>query len=117
MRAWIAIALVLSVGACESEQPQSIVPIYDTAPVETRTIEVTVEADGVIEPEITVEVKSKASGEVLAMHAETGDVVEADFLLVEIDQRSPRNRFAQAEADLFAAIARRVIADTQMQRA
>ncbi len=108
---------MLLVGACEPEPLKSLAPLYDTAPVETRTIEVTVDAAGVIEPEITVEVKSKASGEVLAMHAETGDVVDAGSLLVEIDQRTPRNRFAQAEADLVAAKARRVIADTQMQRA
>jgi len=116
MRPWIAIALVLSVGACESEQPDSVAPIYDTAPIETRAIEVTVEAAGVIEPEITVEVKSKASGEILAIHAETGDVVEADFLLVEIDQRTPRNRLAEAEASLVAARARRTIAESQMER-
>jgi len=108
---------VLLFGACESEPLKSLAPLYDTAPVETRTIEVTVDAAGVIEPEITVEVKSKASGEILAMHAETGDVVDAGSLLVEIDQRTPRNRFAQAEAGLVAAKARRVIADTQMQRA
>jgi HlyD family secretion protein len=70
----------------------------------------------VIEPEVTVEVKSKASGEILAVHAETGDVVDAGFLLVEVDQRTPRNRFAEAEADLDAARARRTIADTQMTR-
>ena len=74
------------------------------------------DAAGVIEPEVTVEVKSKASGEILAVHAETGDVVEAGFLLVEVDQRTPRNRFAEAEADLVAARARRTIADTQMER-
>ncbi len=108
---------MLLVGACEPEPLKSLAPLYDTAPVETRAIEVTVEASGVIEPEITVEVKSKASGEILAMHAETGDVVDAGSLLVEIDQRTPRNRFAQAEADLVAAKARRAIADTQMQRA
>ncbi len=108
---------MLLVGACEPEPLKSLAPLYDTAPVETRAIEVTVDASGVIEPEITVEVKSKASGEILAMHAETGDVVDAGSLLVEIDQRTPRNRFAQAEADLVAAKARRVIADTQMQRA
>ncbi len=116
MRAWLGIAAVLLAGACEQEQPDSLAPLYDTAPVETRAIEVTVDAAGVIEPEITVEVKSKASGEVLAMHAETGDVVEADFLLVEIDQRTPRNRLAEAEADLVAAKARRAIAETQMER-
>ncbi len=117
MRAWLGIAFLLLVGACEPEPLKSLAPLYDTAPVETRAIEVTVEASGVIEPEITVEVKSKASGEILAMHAETGDVVDAGSLLVEIDQRTPRNRFAQAEADLVAAKARRAIADTQMQRA
>ncbi len=116
MRVWIAIAFVLFLGACEQEQPVSIVPIYDTAPVETRAIEVSVDAAGVIEPEITVEVKSKASGEILAMHAETGDVVEAGFLLVEIDRRTPRNRLAEAEAQLVAAKARRTIAETQMER-
>jgi len=116
MRAWIAIALVLSVGACESEQSGSVALIYDTAPIETRAIEVTVDAAGVIEPEITVDVKSKASGEILAMHAETGDVVDAGFLLVEIDQRTPRNRLAEAEADLVAARARRTIAESQIER-
>jgi HlyD family secretion protein len=116
MRAWLGIVVLLLVGACAQEQPESLASVYDTAPVETRAIEVTVDAAGVIEPEITVEVKSKASGEVLAMHAETGDVVEANFLLVEIDQRIPRNRLAEAEADLDAALARRAIADTQMER-
>jgi len=116
MRVWLGIAIVLAVGACDSEQPNSLAPIYDTVPVETRAIEVTVDAAGVIEPEVTVEVKSKASGEVLAIHAETGDVVEAGFLLVEIDQRTPRNRLAEAEASLVAAKARRTIAITQEER-
>ncbi|MEE8543713.1 MAG: efflux RND transporter periplasmic adaptor subunit [Gammaproteobacteria bacterium] len=116
MRVWLGVAVVLSVTACEQEQPDSLASLYDTVPVETRAIEVTVDAAGVIEPEITVEVKSKASGEILAMYAETGDVVEAGFLLVEIDQRTPRNRLAEAEADLVAARARRAIAETQMER-
>jgi HlyD family secretion protein len=76
-----------------------------------------VDAAGVVEPESTVEVKSKASGEVLAVHAETGDVVEAGSLLVEIDKRTPRNRLAETEAALVAAQARRKIAQTQMERA
>ena len=116
MRVWLGMAVVLSVTACEQEQPDSLASLYDTVPVETRAIEVTVSAAGVIEPEITVEVKSKASGEILAMYAETGDVVAAGFLLVEIDQRTPRNRLAEAKADLVAARARRAIAETQMAR-
>ena len=116
MRASIGMLLVLGLAACEQDQPQSLAPVYDSAPVETRNIEVNVEAAGVIEPELFVDVKSKASGEILAIHAETGDVVEAGFLLVEVDKRTPRNRLAEAEATLVAAKARRTIAETQMER-
>ena len=117
MRAAIGLLLVFGLAACEQDQPESLAPLYDSAPVEVRDIEVNVEAAGVIEPEVTVEVKSKASGEILAMHAETGDVVEEGFLLVEVDKRTPRNRLAEAEAGLVAAKARRAIAETQMERA
>jgi HlyD family secretion protein len=89
---------------------------FDRAPVETRDIVVTVEAAGVVEPKISVEVKSKASGEILEMHAETGDRVEQGTLLVQIDKRTPRNRLAQAEAQLKAADARLDIARSQMER-
>ncbi len=111
--------LLLPIGillGCEQPQ-ESVAPAYDAAPVEPRSIEVTVDASGVVEPESTVEVKSKASGEVLTVHAETGDVVEAGSLLVEIDKRTPRNRVSETEAALVAAQARRKIAQTQMQRA
>ncbi len=108
--------MLLALAAC-SPAPDPVAPLYDTAPVETRTIEVTVEAAGVIEPESTVEVKSKASGEILAVHGETGDIVDFGTLLVEVDKRTPRNRLAEAEAGLLAAQARRSIAETQMERA
>lgn len=113
---WI-VTLAGLASACSEPAPESVAPLYDTVPVETRPIEVSVDAAGVIEPETLVEVKSKASGEILAIHAETGDVVEAGFLLVEIDQRIPRNQLAEAEAALVAAQARRGIARTQMERA
>ncbi len=116
-RLTIALAAIAALTACADAEPESTAPLYETAPVETRPIEVTVSAAGVIEPETLVEVKSKASGEILAIHAETGDVVEAGFLLVEVDQRTPRNQLAEAEAALVAARARREIAETQMERA
>jgi len=112
---WLASAVALA--GCEQAGQVSAPEVYDSAAVETRDIEVTVDAAGVIEPEATVEVKSKASGEVLRVHAATGDVVEAGSLLVEIDQRTPRNRLSETEAALVAAQARRQIAQTQMERA
>jgi len=116
MRLHYILPIALILHGCGNEPAESVVSIYDTAPVETRSIEVTVEAAGVIEPETTVEVKSKASGEILTVYAETGDVVDANTLLVEVDKRTPRNRLAEAEAGLVAAGARRAIAETQMKR-
>ena len=116
MRVAFGLMPVFALAACGQDQAESLAPLYDSAPVEVRDIEVNVEAAGVIEPEITVEVKSKASGEILAIHAETGDEVEVGFLLVEVDKRTPSNRLAEAEASLVAARARREIAETQMER-
>jgi HlyD family secretion protein len=44
-------------------------------------LEVTAEAAGLIEPIRLVEVKSKASGEITALHVETGDAVKRGDLL------------------------------------
>lgn len=112
---WLLPAVVLA--GCEQSAGIVAPAVYDSAEVETRSIQVTVDAAGVVEPESTVEVKSKASGEVLTVKAETGDIVEAGNLLVEIDKRTPRNRLAETQAALAAAQARAKIAKTQMERA
>lgn len=91
--------------------------VYETAPVGKRDIRVAVEATGQIEPSITVELKSKASGQILTIKGETGQVVEAGTLLVQIDKRTPQNALAQAVAQLEAARARRSIAEAQARRA
>ena len=118
MRIAILIALMLALLGCQ-RAPKAVTPAatYDAASVETRKIEVTVDASGVVEPESTVEVKSKASGEVLKVNGETGDIVEAGTLLVQIDKRTPANNVSQSESALKAAAARRAIADTQLKRA
>ena len=101
--------------ACTDEKFEA--PLYETAAVERRSIEVSVSSSGVVEPLATVEVKSKASGEVLELLVETGDFVEEGALLVRIDPRTVKNRFAQAEAELRAARSRRRISQSQMERA
>jgi HlyD family secretion protein len=111
------VTFVALYGCKPSAKTQSVAPLYDSAPVENRNIEVTVDAAGAIEPESLVDVKSKASGEVLAVHAEIGDIVQKNTLLIEIDKRTPRNNVAQNEAALAAAKARRAIAKTQLDRA
>src|SRR5687768_9528395 len=100
MRSLLWLIPVAAFAGCEQAAEVVAPAVYDAAEVETRSIQVTVDAAGVVEPESTVEVKSKASGEVLTVHAETGDVVEAGHLLVEIDKRTPRNRLSETQAAL-----------------
>ena len=109
----ILILALLAACGRPAEQAQAT---YETVAVAKRDIRVAVEAAGQIEPALTVELKSKASGQILELSAETGQVVEAGTLLVQIDKRNPRNSLAQAQAQLEAAKARRAIAEAQNRR-
>jgi len=117
MRKLLWLVPVIALCGCEQSAPVAAPEVYDSVSVEARDIQVTVDAAGIIEPQSTVEVKSKASGEVLKVFGETGDVIEAGTLLVTIDKRTPANNVSQSEAALTAAQARRTIAETQMKRA
>ncbi|TDJ43362.1 MAG: efflux RND transporter periplasmic adaptor subunit [Gammaproteobacteria bacterium] len=113
-RSLLMIIVIAGLSGCE--QPEEVL-IYESAPVVRRDIVVAVEAAGTIEPFVTVEVKSKASGEILSIKGETGDIIERRQLLVQIDKRSPTNQLAQADAELEAAQARQGIAAAQSKRA
>jgi HlyD family secretion protein len=115
LKQYLPIIAVAGLAAC-AEEPASG-PIYDTATADRRTIEVSVSSSGAVEPLATVEVKSKASGEVLDVLVEVGDHVDRDTLMVRIDPRIVRNDLAQNEAELKAALSRREIARSQMTRA
>jgi len=103
----------LGAGCSEEATPLP----YETVGVERRDIVVSAEAAGIVEPEVTVEVKSKASGEILEMRVDTGDRVERGTLLLRIDARQPRNHVAEAEAGLQVARARLSNAESQLKRA
>ena len=61
---------LLGIAACHKTQaPQA----YEAVPVQRRNIVVSASASGAIEPVLTVDVKSKASGEIIAMNDEVGD--------------------------------------------
>ena len=96
----------LAVSACGSRTPEPAADQYETATAERRPLVLVVEAAGVIEPIRTVELKSKASGEILELGADTGDTVAAGARLVHIDPRIPRNRLDQALAQQNAAKAK-----------
>jgi HlyD family secretion protein len=82
-----------------------------------RDIIVSAQASGSIQPDTTVEVKSKASGEILDLAVETGQAVKRGDLMVRVDPRIPKNSVAQAQADLEVAQARLTNASSQKRRA
>jgi HlyD family secretion protein len=113
MRTRLLPLLLLAGLACGEEAPA---PVYQAIPVERRSITVSVQAAGTVQPDTLVEVKSKASGEILDLKVETGQQVQRNALLVRIDQRTARNSVNQAEAQLQVARARLANAETQKKR-
>jgi HlyD family secretion protein len=106
----------IAVAACGSRTVEPAADQYETATAERRPLVLVVEAAGVIEPIRTVELKSKASGEILQLGADTGDTVESGAMLVRIDPRIPRNRLDQALAQQNAANAKLTNARSQLAR-
>jgi len=105
--------LLLGVAACKKADSA---PMYEAVPVERRTVVVSAVASGAIEPILTVDVKSKASGEIIAMHVQTGDDVKNGDPLAAIDPRIPRNNLSQADANLVVAQAQLTNAKAQLAR-
>jgi HlyD family secretion protein len=110
----LSFAVLIAAAGCK-DKPKPVV--YQAVPVERRSIVVSARASGTVNPDTVVEVKSKASGEILDMKVETGQTVERGTLLVLVDQRTPKNRLDQANADLEVAKARRENAIAQQKRA
>ncbi len=104
----------LTVMACSEPAP---VQVYQAVPVELRDIVVSARAAGQIQPDTVVEVKSKASGEILEMLVETGQIVQRGALMVRVDQRTPRNRFNEAAATLTVAHASLETSESRSKRA
>ena len=88
-----------------------------TVQAEVRDITVTVTATGVLQPVRIVEVKSKASGEIIDMPVEMGDYVERGQIIAQIDIRILSQELKQAEADHQSADTRLQIAQRQYDRA
>ncbi len=91
--------------------------MYEAVPVSRRDLVVSAIATGQLEPVLTVEVKSKASGEIIDMRVQTGAQVHPGQLLASIDPRQPRNQLAQAQANLEVAHAQLENARAQLRRA
>jgi HlyD family secretion protein len=90
----IATALVV---ACQAKTAETVA--LPTTDVTRGDINVRVQATGVVEPINPVEIKSKASGQIIRMPVEVGSVVKRGEQLAQIDPRDVRNQLDQAMAD------------------
>jgi HlyD family secretion protein len=111
-----AALLLLAVTACSTGEAAEEGPALQTVEPTRGDLDIRAEATGTVEPIRSVEVKSKASGEILRLHVDIGDEVEPGALLVSVDPRDVRNRYEQTEADLDVARARTEISKAQLER-
>ena len=83
---------------------------------ESRYLELIIDASGSVEAISSIEIKSKASGEILYLGAEVGDKVNKGDVLARIDQRTPSNILSQAEADIGVSKVKLSNAAAQLER-
>jgi len=108
-----AAAVLVSCGGGKDEDEFKFYTLKEAG---AQQLELTVEASGTVEAISSIEIKSKASGQVLFLGAEVGDYVEEGVVLARIDQRTPTNTLAQANADLEVAKVRLSNAQNQFNR-
>ena len=110
----LAIFLIASCGGGSGDSNEY--SYYQKRDIEPKKLDLTIEASGEVEAIYSVEIKSKASGEILDLPAEVGDFVKKGTILARIDQRTPKNVLDQAEADLKLAEVRLENAEAQLER-
>jgi HlyD family secretion protein len=111
-----AATVLLVLAACSTGEAAEDTPSLQTVELARGDLNIRAEATGTVEPIRSVEVKSKASGEILRLHVDIGDEVQAGSLLASIDPRDVSNRYDQTKADLDVAIARTEISKAQLDR-
>ena len=109
----LPLILLVSCGGSKDEEEFKFYALKEAA---SQQLELTVEASGTVEAISSIEIKSKASGQILFLGAEIGDYVEEGVVLARIDQRTPTNTLAQANADLEVAKVRLSNAKNQFER-
>lgn len=113
----LILATLAALGLVAACGKKAAAPLrISTAAVERRTIVVQAEATGIIEPINVVEVKSRASGQIIEMPVETGNLVRPGALIVQLDTRDVQNQFDQSKADLETAEAQLAVAEQNKRR-
>ena len=110
---FISLIMIVSCGGGKEEEEFKFYTLKEAG---SQQLELTVEASGTVEAISSIEIKSKASGQILFLGAEIGDYVDEGVVLARIDQRTPTNILAQANADLEVSKVRLSNAKNQFER-
>ena len=109
-----ALILVAAFYFSDSELDPPAKPVFKIAEVTQGPISVNISATGVVEPNFKVEVKSKASGEVLSFPMLEGDKIKKGTLLLQLDKSDEKRNVDKAQADLSSATAKLRKAETAL---
>lgn len=112
----LGIAVLMAGTAVSCRKTKTTALTIETAPVERRSIVLSVQANGTVEPVNIIEVKSKASGTITRMPVDIGSDVKTGDLLVQIDPRDVQNQYDQAAADVSSATVQRSTSLAQRNR-
>ena len=113
----LGLFIVFFLSSCGlSNEKQTQTTFYKKENISQKKLELSIEASGIVEAISAVEIKSKASGEILLLGAEVGDYVQKGSILGQIDQRTPKNILDQAKSDLEASKVRLQNAEAQFER-
>ncbi len=96
------------------ESEDAAKPVFKTSKVLKGDLAVKISATGIVEPNFKVEVKSKASGEVLSFPFEEGDRVKKGTLLLQLDKSDEQRNVAKASTELSSSSAKFKKAETSL---
>jgi HlyD family secretion protein len=100
----IAIIVVVFINPFKKSRTSTDAAVrISTAVVHKGNLIVSINSTGIIEPIQTIELKSKASGEIINFPLEEGDRIKKGQLIVRLDPTTVQNEYDQAAADLEVA--------------
>ena len=99
----LGVAAVLILGGSKEQSSAPIGQLTRTVTVTRGDLDLTVSANGVVQPISKVELRSKAGGEIMQLNFVEGQQVQKGELLIAVDQRLTLNDYEQSKADLATA--------------
>jgi HlyD family secretion protein len=102
----VVIVVVVAIVAFSARRQKSSATQYFTAAAETGPLRNVVNATGVVQTVVTVQVGSQVSGQVEELHADFNSVVKRGQLLAKLDTRNFQAQVENAQASVAGARAR-----------